>query len=83
MGGLVDDAFVSSFEQGAQKPDPAMFGAAPSALGAATDEAFMVGDRSGHDGGAVQHGTTTLLLPPLRRPQDCRLGRVLALTGHR
>jgi FMN phosphatase YigB (HAD superfamily) len=82
MGGLID-AFVLSFEQGVQKPDPAVFGAALSALAAVTDEALMVGDRSGPDGAAVEHGITTLLLPPLRSPDDRRLDRVLALTGNR
>jgi FMN phosphatase YigB (HAD superfamily) len=82
MGGLID-AFVLSFEQGVQKPDPAIFGAALSALAADTDATLMVGDRSGPDGAAVEQGITTLLLPPLRSPDDRRLDRVLALTGSR
>jgi FMN phosphatase YigB (HAD superfamily) len=82
MGGLIE-VFVLSFEQGAQKPDPAVFGAGLSALAAVTDEALMVGDRSGPDGAAVECGISTSLLPPLRRPDDRRLDRVLALTGNR
>ncbi|PPK97738.1 FMN phosphatase YigB (HAD superfamily) [Kineococcus xinjiangensis] len=82
LGGLVD-AFVLSFEQGAQKPDPAVFTAALHALGAAAEDTLMVGDRSGPDGAAVECGITTLLLPPLRSVDDHRLERVLALCGCR
>ena len=82
LDGLVD-AFVLSFEQGAQKPDPAVFAAALRALGAAAGDTLMVGDRSGPDGAAVECGVTTLLLPPLRDVHDRRLDRVLALCGCR
>lgn len=78
LDGLVD-AFVLSFEQGVQKPDPAMFAAALAATGATADETLMVGDRSGPDGAAVEQGITTLLLPPLREVGQRRLHRVLAL----
>ena len=39
----------------------------------------MVGDRSASDGGAVEAGLTTLLLPPLRDVGERRLHRVLDL----
>lgn len=80
--GLVD-TFTLSFEIGAQKPDPAVFKHALGALGIAPEEALMVGDRSRPDGGAVESGVMTLLLPPLRHPVDERLHHVLALcTSH-
>jgi hypothetical protein len=41
----------------------------------------MVGDRSQPDGPAVEHGITTLLLPPLTHPGQRRLHHVLALVG--
>lgn len=78
MAGLVD-VFTLSFEQGVQKPDPAMFLRTLAQLGVHADEALMVGDRSRPDGAAVEHGIVTLLLPPLVNPSDVRLHRVLAL----
>jgi hypothetical protein len=39
----------------------------------------MVGDRARPDGGAVDAGLVTLLLPTLSRSTDRRLHRVLAL----
>lgn len=42
----------------------------------------MVGDRFRPDGPAVEQGITTLLLPPLEHPGQCRLHHVLALVGH-
>lgn len=39
----------------------------------------MVSDRSRPDGAAVERGTTTLLVPPLRGTGDQRLHRVVAL----
>lgn len=82
--GLADviDAFVLSFEQGLQKPDPALFEHALQALGTQAHETLMVGDRSGPDGPAVEQGITTLLLPPLEHPGQRRLHHVLALVGH-
>lgn len=74
------EVYVLSFEQGMQKPDPAIFGAALSGLETAAEQTLMIGDRSGPDGAAVESGITTLLLPPLRSPEDHRLDRVLALT---
>lgn len=80
LAGVVD-VFVLSFEQGAQKPDPALFAHALAALGTAASETLMVGDRSRPDGPAVEQGITTLLLPPLEHPGQRRLHHVLALAG--
>jgi len=80
LNGVVD-AFVLSFEQGVQKPDPAMFAAALAALDVDGDTTLMVGDRSRPDGAAVEVGITTLLLPPLRSIHDRRLHRVTTLCG--
>ncbi len=41
----------------------------------------MVGDRAGPDGPAVEQGIPTLLLPPLKHPEQRRLHHVLAMTG--
>jgi HAD superfamily hydrolase (TIGR01509 family) len=81
--GLVDliDAFVLSFEHGVQKPNPAIFNLALSALGIQPTEALMVGDRPSHDGGAVAVGIPTLLLPPLRQRTERRLDVVLRTAG--
>ncbi|MDP3713889.1 MAG: hypothetical protein Q8R60_15540 [Mycobacteriales bacterium] len=77
------DALTLSLEIGAQALDPAVFEHALGALGVAPAEALMVGDRSRPDGGAVESGVMTLLLPPLRHPADERLHHVLALcTSH-
>ena len=57
------DAYSLSFEIGAQRPDPAVFTHALTALGVTASETRMVGDRSVPDGGAVEHGITALLLP--------------------
>lgn len=73
------DVFTLSFELGAQKPDPAVFLRTLDVLGVEPVQALMVGDRSLPDGGAVEVGIPTLLLPPLRSVHDRRLHRVLAL----
>ncbi len=62
------DVFTLSFEQGLQKPEPALFRLTLAALGAQAHETLMVGDRSGPDGAAVEQGITTLLLSPLHEP---------------
>ncbi len=80
LKGLID-AFVLSFEQGRQTPDPAMFVHALAALGTRADETLMVGDRVRPDGPAVGQGIPTLLLPPLEYPGQRRMRHVLALTG--
>jgi FMN phosphatase YigB (HAD superfamily) len=81
--GLADlvDVFTLSFEQGAQKPHPAMFAHALAALDLPAHEALMVGDRSRPDGAAVELGIATLLLPPLENAADRRLHHVAALCG--
>ncbi|RAG81975.1 HAD family hydrolase [Streptacidiphilus pinicola] len=76
----VDD-FVLSFERGACKPDPAIFRTALERLGVQPHETLMVGDRSGHDGAAVEAGITTLLVPPLTHATEKRLHLVLAACG--
>jgi HAD superfamily hydrolase (TIGR01509 family) len=75
------DVFTLSFEQGVQKPDPRMFTRTLTALGVDASASLMVGDRSRPDGGAVEVGLTTLLLPPLTSTQDRRLHHVTALCG--
>lgn len=75
------DEYVLSFERGACKPDPAIFHAALDALGLRADQALMVGDRSAYDGGGVEAGLATLLLPPLGHPGERRLHLVLATCG--
>ena len=57
------DAYVQSYELGCQKPDREMFTRALDALGVTADRALMVGDRPELDGGAVEFGILTLLLP--------------------
>jgi HAD superfamily hydrolase (TIGR01509 family) len=81
--GLADhiDAYVLSYEEGAQKPAAEMFTAALERLEVQPGDALMVGDRSRYDGAAVELGIVTLLLPPLRSPDDRRLHRVTALLG--
>lgn len=81
--GLADvvDVFTLSFEQGVQKPDPAMFTRTLAALGLGPHEALMVGDRSRPDGAAVELGIATLLLPPLEHASERRLHHVVALCG--
>jgi HAD superfamily hydrolase (TIGR01509 family) len=56
-------AFVLSTEVGVMKPGAAMFQAACSALGVDAADALMVGDNFRADGGAVELGMRTLLLP--------------------
>ena len=80
LAGVVD-AFTLSFEQGLQKPHPAMFLCTLATLEVDPEDALMVGDRAVPDGGAVATGITTLLLPPLRGPGDRRLHRVLTACG--
>jgi HAD superfamily hydrolase (TIGR01549 family) len=79
--GIPVDVFTLSFEQGVQKPDPAMFTRTLAALGLEPHEALMVGDRSRPDGAAVELGIATLLLPPLAHPAERRLHLVSALCG--
>ncbi|MDX3074161.1 HAD-IA family hydrolase [Streptomyces sp. MI02-7b] len=75
------DEFVLSFEHGVSKPDPAIFRVALSRLGVRPEEALMVGDRSSHDGAAVEAGIPTLLVPPLTTVTEERLHLALAACG--
>jgi FMN phosphatase YigB (HAD superfamily) len=75
------DSFILSFEQGVQKPDPAIFRVALDALGTQPEETLMVGDRPSHDGPAVDLGIPTVLLPTLASIQQTRLGIVEAIVS--
>ena len=63
--GLVDliGIFVLSGEYGVTKPAPELFEAACTVLGVEPEAALMVGDNHHTDGGAVEAGLQTLLLP--------------------
>ena len=74
-------AFVMSTEVGVMKPGPAMFEAACSALGVAAGDALMVGDNFRADGGAVELGVRTLLLPYTDPGVVHGLDAVLRLVG--
>ena len=56
-------AFVLSTDVGVMKPAAAMFAAACKALGVGPADSLMVGDNFRADGGAVELGMRTLLLP--------------------
>lgn len=73
------NGFVLSFEIHAQKPDLATYSAALATVGCSAEDTLMVGDRSVPDGGAVEHGITTLLLPTLKNSSERRLRRVLSV----
>lgn len=64
--GILDlfDSVVLSYEHGIQKPDPRLFQMALDELGVEPTEALMVGDNPTNDGGGVELGITTLILPP-------------------
>ncbi|WP_431836937.1 HAD family hydrolase [Cellulomonas sp. Y8] len=81
-GGSLADlvrAWALSFEVGAAKPDPRIFGAALDGLGVDAADALMVGDRGAWDGAAAELGTTALVLPPLTSADQRRLHVVLDL----
>ncbi len=63
LDGLVD-AFVHSFQVGAEKPDPRLFLAGCERLGVAPSATLMVGDHPIADGGATEAGLSFYLLPP-------------------
>ena len=56
-------AFVQSFEEGTEKPDPVMFLAACDRLGVAPSRTLMVGDSITKDGGAAAAGLTAHVVP--------------------
>lgn len=55
--------FVMSYQHGVTKPSPVLFHTACERLGVAPHEALMVGDNHRNDGGAIDAGLRTLLLP--------------------
>ena len=57
------DAFVHSFQVGAEKPDPRIFLAACERIGTAPSATLMVGDHAIADGGAMSAGLRFHLLP--------------------
>lgn len=61
--GIEVDALVMSYEVGSVKPDPGIFRRALDLVGAAPEEALMVGDSWRDDAGAAALGIRTLLLP--------------------
>ena len=73
------DAFVLSYEVGVMKPDPAIFTAALTALDVTPQDALMVGDNWRADGGALELGIRTLLLPYSGPGTDHGLRAVLDL----
>jgi len=73
------DAFVHSFQVGAEKPDPRIFLAACERIGTAPPVTLMVGDHAIADGGATAAGLRFLLLPPHEGHGIRGLDRVLAL----
>ncbi|WP_280691615.1 HAD-IA family hydrolase [Kitasatospora sp. GAS204B] len=76
------DAYLLSFEFGAQKPDPSIFQAACDRLGLAPGEVLMVGDDRRADAGAAALGCPLHLvdhLPVDQRPAG--LGPLLELLG--
>lgn len=76
------DHFVLSFEHGVQKPDSRIFTLALDLLDVHASEALMVGDRAARDGGAIDVGISTLLLPTVQGPLR-GLDSVLDLIGPR
>lgn len=78
LAGYVD-AFVHSFQVGAEKPDPRIFLAACERIGTAPGATLMVGDHAVADGGATAAGLRFLLLPPHEGHGVRGLDRVLAI----
>ena len=74
------DGFAHSFEHGVEKPDPALFVAACTAIGTTPDRTLVVGDHP-VDGGAVVAGCAVLLLPRTEPGKPHGLERVLDLVG--
>jgi HAD superfamily hydrolase (TIGR01509 family) len=75
------DAFVLSYEHGAQKPEPRLFERACVLLGVEPADALMVGDHPLTDGGAASAGLTVLILPGVSPGSVRGLDRVLRLAG--
>jgi HAD superfamily hydrolase (TIGR01509 family) len=77
--GLVVDAFVHSFQVGAEKPDPRIFLAACERLGTEPAATLMVGDHAVADGGATAAGLRFHLLPPHEGHGERGLSKVIEL----
>lgn len=77
------DVFVLSCELGVMKPAADPFRAGCDGLGVAAAEALMVGDNPRADGGAVDLGIRTLLLPYSPAGVDHGLADVLAVVLQR
>ena len=69
--------FVMSYQHGATKPSPILFEAACHGCGVEPSEALMVGDNYRNDGGAIDAGIRTLLLPLV--PSDTPRGLAAVL----
>jgi FMN phosphatase YigB (HAD superfamily) len=76
------DAWILSYERGVAKPAPELFVSACAAVQTRPEAALMVGDNPLTDGGAVDTGMPTLLLPrwPGSGPRGLTL--VLELLDH-
>ena len=72
-------SYTHSFEHGLEKPEAGLFLAACESLGKRPGETLMVGDSHLADGGAVEAGLPTLLLPPVPRGAERGLELVLRL----
>lgn len=81
--GIADcvDAYVLSYEHGAQKPETRLFARACALLGVDPREALMVGDHPLTDGGAASAGLSVLILPSVAPGAQRGLDRVLHLVG--
>ncbi|GLZ46341.1 hydrolase [Actinomycetospora sp. NBRC 106375] len=79
--GLADlvGTWVLSCEEGAEKPDPALFATACARLGVAPRRTLMVGDNPRRDGGAAAAGLRAFVLPSEQRDGDRGLAAVLPL----
>ncbi|PYC80907.1 hydrolase [Streptomyces tateyamensis] len=76
------DAYLLSYELGAQKPDPRIFRAGCEALGLAPQDVLMVGDHLAADGGATALGCTFHQVPHLPvAARPAALTPVLDLVG--
>jgi HAD superfamily hydrolase (TIGR01509 family) len=77
--GLADDvdAFVHSFQVGAEKPDPRIFLAACERIGTEPAATLMVGDHEVADGGATAAGLRFHLLPPHQGHGERGLAKVI------
>ncbi len=71
--------FVMSYQHGATKPAPVLCLTACERLGVEPAEALMVGDNHRNDGGAIDSGVRTLLLPLVPSGSPRGLSAVLGI----